>query len=215
MRWRSTSGASARTSSGTTYGPAAEEGVRAGRLRQRDRGARRAAEGDQRLQLGQADARRDRASPAPGRRCSPPPSDPCTARRWWPAPRRIEPRVAAAARPVISCPPLMRSRTSFSSSRVGIPDPHLEHEAVELGLGQRIGALVLDRVLGGEDHERLLQRIGRAADRDLMLLHRLEQRGLHLGGRAVDLVRQDDLGEERPLLDVELLRSSGRRPWCR
>ena len=39
-----------------------------------------------------------------------------------------------------------------------------------------------------------------------MLLHRLEQRRLHLGRGAVDLVGQDDLGEERPLLDVELLR---------
>ncbi len=103
----------------------------------------------------------------------------------------------------ISWPPLIRSRTSFSSSRLGIAHPHLEHEAVELRLGQRIGALVLDRVLGGEHQERLLQRIGGAADGHLMLLHRLEQRGLHLGRRAVDLVGQDDLGEQRPLLDVE------------
>ena len=29
----------------------------------------------------------------------------------------------------------------------------LEQEAVELGLGQRIGAFLLDRVLGGEDEE--------------------------------------------------------------
>ena len=40
----------------------------------------------------------------------------------------------------------------------GIADPHLEHEAVELRLGQRIGALLLDRVLGGEHEERLLER---------------------------------------------------------
>ena len=38
-----------------------------------------------------------------------------------------------------------------------------------------------------------------------MLLHGLEKSRLHLRGRAVDLVGQNDLGEERALLDVELL----------
>ena len=37
----------------------------------------------------------------------------------------------------------------------------LEQEAVELGLGQGVGALVLDGVLGGGDHERHGQRAGR------------------------------------------------------
>jgi hypothetical protein len=36
-------------------------------------------------------------------------------------------------------------------------EDHLEHEAIELGFGQRVGALQLDRVLGGEDEEGLLQ----------------------------------------------------------
>ncbi len=87
----------------------------------------------------------------------------------------------------------------------GVADPHLEHEPVELRLGQRVGALVLDRVLRRQHHERLVQREGGAADGDLVLLHRLQQRGLDLGRGAVDLVGQDDLGEERPLLDVEVL----------
>jgi hypothetical protein len=39
--------------------------------------------------------------------------------------------------------------------------------------------------------------MGGVADRDLALLHRLEQRRLHLGGRAVDLVGQDQVGEQR------------------
>ena len=33
----------------------------------------------------------------------------------------------------------------------------VEHEAVELGFGQRVGALHLDRVLGGEDEEGLFE----------------------------------------------------------
>jgi hypothetical protein len=45
--------------------------------------------------------------------------------------------------------------------------------------------------------------VGLVADRDLVLLHRFEQRALHLGGRAVDLVGQDDLREDRALLRGE------------
>ncbi len=41
-----------------------------------------------------------------------------------------------------------------------VADLELEQEAVELGLGQRVGALVLDRVLGGDHDERIGQRVG-------------------------------------------------------
>ena len=37
-------------------------------------------------------------------------------------------------------------------------DHHVEHEAIELGLGQRIGAFLLDRVLRREDEQRPLER---------------------------------------------------------
>ena len=74
----------------------------------------------------------------------------------------------------------------------------VEHEAVELRFRQRIGALLLDRVLRGQHEERLGQRMPRAADGHLLLLHRLEQRGLRLRRRAVDLVGQDHVGEDRP-----------------
>ena len=43
-----------------------------------------------------------------------------------------------------------------------------------------------------------------AADGHLPLLHRLEQGGLRLGRRAVDLVGQDDVGEDRPPQELEL-----------
>ena len=51
--------------------------------------------------------------------------------------------------------------------------------------------------------------IRRAADRHVALGHDLEQRRLHLGGRPVDLVGQDEVGEDRTQLDVEAL---GGRP---
>jgi hypothetical protein len=41
-------------------------------------------------------------------------------------------------------------------------------------------------------------------ERDLRLVHRLQQAGLGLGRRAVDLVGQDDVAEERAGLEDEL-----------
>jgi len=47
----------------------------------------------------------------------------------------------------------------------------------------------------------------RAVHRDGALLHRLEQRGLRLRRRAVDLVRQHEIGEDRPRPEGELPRA--------
>ena len=46
-------------------------------------------------------------------------------------------------------------------------------------------------------------RIRRVPDRHLALLHDLEQRRLHLGRRAVDLVREQEVAEDGPELGVE------------
>ena len=88
--------------------------------------------------------------------------------------------------------------------RRGVVDADLRHEAVGLGLGQRIGAFLLDRILGREHEERPGQGEGLVADGDLALLHRLEQRRLDLGRGAVDLVGEHHLGEDRPLAGGEL-----------
>ena len=93
----------------------------------------------------------------------------------------------------------MRSRICRSSSRDGIADFQLEHEAVHLRLGQRVGAFLLDRVLRGQHQERFVQLEGLVADGDLVFLHRFQQRALHLGRRAVDFVGQDEVGEDRAL----------------
>ena len=46
--------------------------------------------------------------------------------------------------------------------------------------------------------------MGLPADRDLPLLHRLEQRALHLRGSTVDLVGQDEVREHGAERDLEL-----------
>ena len=81
---------------------------------------------------------------------------------------------------------------------------HLEEEAVELGFGQGIGPLHLQGVLGGEDEEGDGQAAGDAGHGGLLLLHGLQQGALGLGRGAVDLVGQDDVGEDRAGLEAEL-----------
>ena len=102
-----------------------------------------------------------------------------------------------------------------SASAPGSVERDVEEEAVELGLGQREGALVLDRVLGGDHHEGVGQRPGDAAGGDLPLGHGLEEGGLHLGRGAVDLVDEDERVEERAGDEVEAARRRGGRPGCR
>ncbi len=87
-----------------------------------------------------------------------------------------------------------------------VVDQHLHHEAVDLRLGQRVGAFGLDRVLRRHDDEGVGHLVRLAGDRDLALLHHLEQRALHLGRRAVDLVGQQQVGEHRAQRGAELAR---------
>ena len=95
---------------------------------------------------------------------------------------------------------------------VRVAELELEEEAVELGLGQRVRALVLDRVLRGEDEERLGQLPRRPLDRHLPLLHRLEQRGLRLRRRPVDLVGEQHAREDRSRPERELAAVQRQRP---
>jgi hypothetical protein len=81
---------------------------------------------------------------------------------------------------------------------------HLHHEAVDLRFRQRVGALGLDRVLRGHHQEGAGHLVALARDRDLPLLHHFEQRALHLGGGAVDLVGQQQVGEHRAQRGGEL-----------
>ena len=80
---------------------------------------------------------------------------------------------------------------------VRIVDVDLHQEAVELRFGQRIGAFLLQRVLRRQHMERRRQVVPRARDRDVMLLHRLQQRRLRARGGAVDLVGHQQLREHR------------------
>ena len=98
---------------------------------------------------------------------------------------------------------LVQDQDLVQEGRVAEPNP--EHEAVQLRLREREGALVLDRVLGGDDEERVRHRVRDAVDRRLALLHALEEGALRLGRCAVDLVGEHDLAHDRPGPELELL----------
>src|SRR3546814_9397809 len=82
----------------------------------------------------------------------------------------------------------------------------LEEETVELRLGQRRDALLFDRILRREHGEARTQRVRLAINRHMPFLHRLEQRGLRLRRSAVNLVGEQQLGEDRPLGQSEARR---------
>jgi hypothetical protein len=85
----------------------------------------------------------------------------------------------------------------------GVVDPELEHEAVELSLRQRIGSLLLDRILCRQDKKRIGQPVGGAGRGDLMLLHCLEQGRLCFRRGAVDLVGQHHVGKDGALHETK------------
>src|SRR5690606_41244608 len=86
----------------------------------------------------------------------------------------------------------------------GVTDTDPEEESVHLRLGQRVGALELDRVLGGHHEERPRQPVADPVDGDLTLGHRLEHRGPGLGWRPVDLVAENDVGGDGARAEFEL-----------
>jgi len=76
-----------------------------------------------------------------------------------------------------------------------VVEDELEEEAIELGFGEWVGALLFDGVLGREYEEGRGQRVGGIADGDLALLHGFEECALDFGGGAIHLVGEDDVGE--------------------
>src|SRR5665647_1222737 len=114
----------------------------------------------------------------------------------------VSPSVTGAIASRGNAPPWLSSIETSAAGDVAHRDAC--HETVALRLGQGVGALHLDRVLCGHHDERLVQLIGLAVYGDLALLHALQHRRLGLGGGAVDLVTDDDVGKDgaRPELEV-------------
>ncbi len=65
---------------------------------------------------------------------------------------------------------------------------------------------MLHRILGGQHHERLRQRVGLSVNGELGFLHGLQQTGLGLGTGTVDFIGQHDLRHETAEADLPLPR---------
>ncbi len=78
----------------------------------------------------------------------------------------------------------------------GIPHGEFDDKAVELRFWQRIGAVLLDRVLRGQYHEGLAKLVRLTVDSYLALLHGLEQSRLRLGTGTVYLVGQNQVAHD-------------------
>ena len=94
---------------------------------------------------------------------------------------------------------------------IRVEDVDLQQETVELGLGEGIGAFLLERVLRREHMKRRRQIMADAGHGDVMLLHGLQKRRLGARAGAVDLVGHQELGEYRPLHETEGARAVGSR----
>ena len=79
-------------------------------------------------------------------------------------------------------------------------------------LGQRISPFLVDGILRGKHEKRLGQFADFAAGGDGFFLHRLQHGGLRFGRRAVDFVRQNEMGENRPALKLEFAASARQLP---
>jgi hypothetical protein len=89
----------------------------------------------------------------------------------------------------------------------GVAQANLEQKAVQLRLWQGVSTLEIDRVLRGEDGEPDGQRAARAVGRDLALFHTFQQRGLRARRHPIDLVDQQQVGEDRAGVESKTLRA--------
>src|SRR3989442_4482483 len=92
-------------------------------------------------------------------------------------------------------PPSLEHFDLLLAGRIAHVD--LQEEPVDLGLRERVRAFVLDRVLGRDHEERWVDPERFAFEGRLSLLHRFEEGALRLRRGAVDLVRQEDVREDR------------------
>ncbi len=67
----------------------------------------------------------------------------------------------------------IQNGTLFLLARVINDD--FEHEAIDLSLRKRVGSFLFDGILRGQHEEGLIELEGLLADRDLALLHGLQQ----------------------------------------
>ena len=86
----------------------------------------------------------------------------------------------------------------------GVTHFDAHEETVKLGFRKRIGAVMLDGILRGDDEERLGEWEGAAVDGNLRFVHGFKKSGLRAGSGAIDFVGENDVGKDGALAELEL-----------
>src|SRR6185503_15679366 len=79
----------------------------------------------------------------------------------------------------------------------------LDGETVHLRFRERVGSPELDRILRRDDKEQIGQNTLFAFDADLTFTHGFKQRGLRARRSAIYFVREENVRENRTLMEVE------------
>ncbi len=101
--------------------------------------------------------------------------------------------------------------TSFSAQNltlgiaVRITHLYAHQKSIQLRFRQRIRPVMLNGVLCSDHQKRLRQRMANRIDCDLAFVHGFEQRRLSLRRSAINFVCEQNVGEYRPALELELL----------
>ena len=80
----------------------------------------------------------------------------------------------------------------------------MHQETVHLRFGQGVGTLLLHRILRRHNHEQWWHLVRCSGNRYLPFFHRLKHCGLDFRRRAIDLVAQHDVRENRAGLETKL-----------
>jgi hypothetical protein len=96
---------------------------------------------------------------------------------------------------IFGCLSAARQQLQLACS-VGISNLELHRESIELSFGKRIRPDALDRILRGQNKERLAKAVGLSVDCHLPLGHGLEQGALGTRSRAVDFVGKQYIGKD-------------------
>ncbi|MPN41534.1 hypothetical protein SDC9_189086 [bioreactor metagenome] len=87
-----------------------------------------------------------------------------------------------------------------------ISDGAFQHETVALCFRQKVGSLLVDRVLCSQDEEWFRKLHGFITDGYLLFLHRFQKCRLHFRRSPVDFICQNEIGENRSALGAEIAR---------
>src|SRR5258707_176720 len=101
------------------------------------------------------------------------------------------------------------AQVTVDGKTLPLPQPFLviaTQNPVELGFGKRVGAVMLDGILRGDDEKWLRQRKRLAVDGDLRFVHGFEKRGLRARRCAVDFVGENDVCKNRPGTEFKFAR---------